>query len=171
MDGELDGKVAQGEEQQVDQAVGEQQPQPSQGSEEVAAGAGADTGADTEAVSEEEYRAALADRDEKVAALEAQVTEAAKTVESAKALTEQIKALKAANDKERIGFDLKIAGARNVTAAKALLAEHGSDVAKLKAAEPWMFVGAAGATCLEPAGASAGADGEMKRWREIAGLE
>lgn len=31
MDGELDGKVAQGEEQQgqqVDQAVGEQQPQP-----------------------------------------------------------------------------------------------------------------------------------------------
>ena len=118
MDGELDGKVEQGEEQQVDQAVGEQQPQPSQGSEEVAAGAGADTGADTEAVSEEEYRAALADRDEKVAALEAQVTEAAKTVESAKALTEQIKVLKAANDEERIGFDLKIAGARNVTAAK-----------------------------------------------------
>lgn len=79
MDDELDGKVAQGEEwqgQQVDQAVGEQQPQPSQGSEEVAAGAGADTGADTEAVSEEEYRAALADRDEKVAALEAQVAEA-----------------------------------------------------------------------------------------------
>ena len=59
-----------------------------------------------------------------------------------------------------------------MTAAKALLAEHGGDVAKLKAAEPWLFADAVGgASGLEPAGVAKAADADMRRWRSIAGLE
>ena len=39
--------------------------------------------------------------------------------------------MRRANEEERLGFELCLAGARSVTAAKALLAEHGGDVAKL----------------------------------------
>lgn len=151
MDGEQDGAQAQGEKQQGQKA-------PEQ------AGAPDD----------EEIRAALAERDEKIAELEAQIAEAAKTAESAEALAKQIEDLKAASDAERCEFELRLAGARNVTAAKALLAEHDGDVAKLKAAEPWLFSDPApqgGSTGLEPAGAAKAADKDMKRWREIAGLE
>ena len=82
--------------------------------------------------------------------------------------------MRKANEAERVAFELKLAGARNVTAAKALLSEHGGDVAKLKAAEPWLFADDAvqgGTTGLEPAGAAGATDADMKRWREIAGLD
>lgn len=176
MDSELDGKAAQDEEQQgqqVDQAVDDKQPQPSQGLEEVVAGASAGDGfgADTEAVSEEKYRAALAERNEKIAQMEAQIADAFKSTEAAEALAKQIEEMKAAADEQRTSFELRLAGARNVTAAKALLGEHDGDVGKLKAAEPWLFADAAGATGLEPAGAAAGGNGDMKRWRAIARLE
>lgn len=175
MDGEMDGVAAQGEEQQGqqgDQAACRQQPEQQQAAGQVeGAGAGGDGDAPSP-VGEEEYRAALADRDRKIAELEAQIAEAAKSVESAEALAKQIEELKASADEERVGFELRLAGVRNVTAAKALLAEHGGDVGKLKAAEPWLFAdGAAGASGLEPAGAANGGDADMKRWRSIAGLE
>ena len=60
-----------------------------------------------------------------------------------------------------------------MTAVRALLAERG-DVAALKAAEPWLFEAAGaqgGTTGLEPAGAASAPDKDVKRWREIAGLE
>lgn len=123
---------------------------------------------------DEEIRASLAERDQKIAELEAQVAEASKTVESAEALAKQIEELKASADEERVGFELGLAGARSVTAARALLAEHGGDVAKLKEAEPWLFSDPApqgGATGLEPAGAAKADNREMRRWRKIAGLE
>lgn len=178
MDGEIDGAQAQGEEQQRqqgDQAADRQQPQGEQqrqAQQVEGAGVGGDGSDGGSPVGEDEYRAALADRDKKIAELEGQIAEAAKSVESANALTKQIEQLKADADAERIGFELKLAGARNVTAAKALLGEHGGDVAKLKAAEPWLFAdGAAGASGLEPAGVAKGGDSDMKRWRSIAGLE
>ena len=121
-----------------------------------------------------EYQAALAERDEKIAALEAQIAEASKSVEAANKLADEIDAMRKANEAERVAFELKLAGARNVTAAKALLSEHGGDVAKLKAAEPWLFADDAaqgGTTGLEPAGAAGATDADMKRWREIAGLD
>ncbi len=114
------------------------------------------------------------DRDAKIAELEAQITEASKSVESAEALAKQIEGLKAAADEERVGFELKLAGVRNVTAAKAVLGEFGGDVSKLKAAMPWMFEDTplpGGATGLEPAGAASGGDDELKRWYRIAGIE
>ena len=165
MDGEVDGAQETGQERQGQQgnqaAGGEQQKQ----QEALQVGS---------APSDEEIRAALAERDERIAQLEAQVAEASKTVESAEALARQIEELKASADEERVGFELRLAGARSVTAARALLAEHGGDVAKLKEAEPWLFSGAeprGGATGLEPAGAAKADDKEMRRWREIAGLE
>ena len=70
---------------------------------------------------------------------------------------------------------LRSAGARSVTAAKALLAEHDGDVAALVKAKPWLFDAGGsdkgGAIGLEPAGASGGSDDQyMKRWERIAGL-
>lgn len=185
MDGEVDGAQAQGAQQSgqpVDQAVGGQQPQGQQQqqrqapqqvtADDGAADASGVGNGSAEPADEEEYRAALADRDKMIAELEAQVAEAAKSVESANALTRQIEELKASADAERTGFELKLAGARNVTAAKALLAEHGGDVGRLKAAEPWLFADAGnGASGLEPAGAAVAGDADMKRWRAIAGLE
>ena len=130
-------------------------------------GGGAGSGADA-------YQAALAERDAKIAALEGRIAEAAQTAKAAKDLAKQIEDLKAASAAERTEFELKLAGARSVAAARALLGEHGGDVAKLKAAEPWLFADGqapAGATGLEPAGAAKADDVDMRRWREIAGLD
>lgn len=73
-------------------------------------------------------------------------------------------------------LESETAGARNVKAARALLADHDNNIEKLKAAEPWLFSAPAapaptGATGLPSAGA-AGADEstQMSRWRKIAGL-
>lgn len=197
MDGESNGAQAQGEGQQ--QADGQQQ-QAQQPAAEVNAGAvdgsgvgegagagngngadGADGGngddaagevAETVAKADAEYRAALAERDKKIAQLEAQVAEAFKSTEAAEGLAKQIEEMKAAADAERTGFELKLAGCRSVRAGRVLLAEHDGDMAALKKAEPWLFVDSpgGGATGLEPAGASHGEGDEMKRWMSIAGL-
>lgn len=95
MDGEIDGTQETGQEQQgqqVDQAAGDDQ-QMQQETQQIAV-----------APTDEEIRAALAERDQKIADLERQVVEASKTVESAEALAKQIEELKAASDEERVGF-------------------------------------------------------------------
>lgn len=62
-------------------------------------------------------------------------------------------------------------------AARALLADHDGDVEKFKAAEPWLFDGAAapapatGATGLPNAEAATDEGAQMKRWRKITGIE
>lgn len=89
----------------------------------------------------DDYLALLAKRDERIAELEAQVADAAASKEAAEALRGEIEAVKAAAADERVEYELRLAGARNVTAAKALLAEHGGDVAALKEAEPWDVLG------------------------------
>lgn len=123
-----------------------------------------------------DYEAALKERDARIAELEGEIAEAAKTAEGAEALRKEMDELRRRGDEERVGFELQLAGARNVKAARALLADHDNDVEKLKAAEPWLFSAPAapapaGATGLPSAGA-AGADEstQMSRWRRIAGL-
>ena len=59
-------------------------------------------------------RRALAERDKKIAELEAQVAEAFKSTEAAEGLAKQIEEMKAAADAERTGFELKLAGCRSV---------------------------------------------------------
>ena len=120
-----------------------------------------------------DYEAALRERDERIAALEGEIAEAAKTAESA-----EIDELRRQGEEQRVGFELQMAGARNVKAAQALLADHDNDIDKLKEAEPWLFgagAGAAapaqaGATGLPNAGTAADEGTIMRRWRGIAGL-
>ena len=175
MDGEQNGTQTSGEEQQgqqIEQTAGNEQPQ-QQAQEVMNGGDGDDAESGDANKAEAEYRAALADRDKKIAELEAQIAEAAKSVESANALAKQIEELKKASDAERTDYELKLAGCRSVRAGRVLLADHKGDMAALKKAEPWLFgdVAGGGATGLEPAGASKGEGDEMRRWYEIAGIE
>ena len=131
---------------------------------------------DGAAKAREDYEAALRERDARIAELEGEIAEAAKTAEGAEKLRAEMDELRRRGDEERVGFELQLAGARNVKAARALLPDHDNDVEKLKAAEPWLFSAPAapapaGATGLPSAGA-AGADEstQMSRWRKIAGL-
>lgn len=102
-----------------------------------------------------DYKTLLDKQDERIRELESQVADAAKLKESAEAFVKEIERLRADAAEERVGYELRLAGARSVVAAKALLGEHSGDAAALKAAEPWLFedVHAGGTTGLEPAGA------------------
>ena len=127
-------------------------------------------------VSGKDWGKAVAERDEKIAALEAQVAEAAKNAEAAERLRGEIAELKAQSESDRIDFRLQLAGVRNVKAARAILADHGGDVDALKEAEPWLFADVparqqGGKTGLPNAGTSTDAGKTMKRWRRLAGLD
>jgi len=127
-------------------------------------------------VSGTDWEKAVAERDEKIAVLEAQVAEAARNAETAERLRGEIAELKAQGESDRIELELRLAGVRNVKAAKAVLADHGGDVAALKEAEPWLFSDApvkqqGGKTGLPNAGTSTDAGKTMKRWRRLASLD
>lgn len=176
MGGENDGAAAQAQVAGEPQATGDQAAQAAVTVEPQGAGAAVD-GGDALARARADYEAALAERDERIAALEGEIAEAAKTAESAERLRAEMDELRRRGDEERVGFELQIAGARNVKAARALLADYDNDIDKLKAAEPWLFgAGAtapaqAGATGLPNAGAATDEGAQMRRWRKIAGIE
>jgi hypothetical protein len=175
MEGESSGvwqaqdQVEQGENRQqdgqepgVDAQTGQKQDQQEPQKDTVSGGGG-------------DYVAQLKEKDAEIEALQAKVAEAAKTAEATERLGKEIADLKARLADERTEFALRSAGARSVTAAKALLTEHDGDVAALAKAEPWLFEtkgsSQGGATGLEPAGASGGSDDQyMRRWERIAGL-
>lgn len=182
MDGEENGAQqsaanAQGEAQGGVQTPQGAEPKGSSG----AAGSGAAPGGDGgNADAAAGYEAQIAERDKKIADLEAQMAEAAKSAEAAASLKAEIEGLKAQGESDRKDFALALAGAKNVKAARALLDEHDGDVEKLKAAEPWLFSEAkpaasaaapSGATGLPNAGAASDEGRDVKRWRKIAGLD
>lgn len=127
-----------------------------------------------------DYEKQIADRDARIAELEGQVAEAARNAETAEQLRGEIAELKAQGESDRIDFKLQLAGVRNVKAARALLADHGNDVDKLKEAEPWLFEATgkhakggnagSGTTGQPNAGAVSDEGKTLKHWREIAGL-
>lgn len=162
MDGKNDGATQAGEDQRAPQekTTGQQGPE-------------AQEQAQVEPGPEKGYEDLLARRDERIAELEASIAEATRTAESAEALRKQIDQLRSEGEAQRTEFELRLAGARSVKAAQALLADHGGDVAKLRAAEPWLFgdpPGQGGSTGLEPAGATGPRETDLGRWRDIAGL-
>ena len=165
MGSESDGAGTQGQEQQGQQLP----PQEGQQQRERQDGPAAE-----EKVADNGYKAALADRDKKIAELKRQVAEAAESKAAAKKLTAEIEKVRAEAADERVAYELRLAGVRNVKAAKALLGDHEGDIAKLREAEPWLFAKHAaepsGSTWLEPAGAAATEDADLKHWREVAGL-
>lgn len=134
-------------------------------------------GSDAAAQARADYEAALRERDERIAELEGEIAEATKTAEGAEALRKGMDELRGRGDEERVGFELQLAGARNVKAARALLPDYENDIDKLKAAEPWLFgAGAAapaqaGTTGLPNAGAATDEGAQMRRWRKIAGID
>lgn len=170
MDGENNGgqEATQGAQDQAQQQGQEQQETQQQGQSQV--------GGETP-----DYEKQIAERDEKIASLEAQVAEAAKNAETAEQLRGEIAELKAQGESDRIDFKLQLAGVRNVKAARALLSDHDNDVDKLKEAEPWLFEASgkhakggssagSGTTGLPNAGAASDEGKTLKHWREIAGL-
>ena len=95
MDGETNG--SQQEAQSTQGQEGQQQE--TQGQQEVT---GSSSGTD--------YEKQIAERDEKIASLEAQVAEAAKNAETAEQLRGEIAELKAQGESDRIDFKLQLAG-------------------------------------------------------------
>lgn len=172
MGGENDGAAAQAQVAGEPQAQGDQATQTAglQGANVT------DNGGDAVARAHKDYEAALAERDARIAELEGEIAEAAKTAEGAERLRAEMDELRRRGDEERVGFELQIAGARNVKAARALLGDYENDIDKLKTAEPWLFGTGVpvptqtGATGLPNAGAASDEGKTMKRWRKIAGL-
>jgi hypothetical protein len=170
MDGETNGgqEATQGT-QDASQQQGQEQQKTRQTQQEVTGGNAPD------------YEKQIAERDEKIATLEAQVAEAAKNSETAEQLRGEIAELKAQGESDRIDFKLQLAGVRNVKAARAFLSDHDNDVDKLKEAEPWLFeatgkhskggnAGGFGTSGLPNTGAASDEGKTLKHWREIAGL-
>lgn len=76
---------------------------------------------DVAAKAQANYETALKERDERIAALEGEIAEAAKTAESAESAEKvcaEIDELRRRGDEGRVGFELQIAGARNVKEAQ-----------------------------------------------------
>lgn len=123
-----------------------------------------------------DWEKAIAERNERIAALEQQVADAAKNAEAAEILRGEIAELKAQGESDRIDFKLQLAGVRNIKAARAVLGDHGGDVDALKEAEPWLFADTpvkqpGGKTGLPNAGTSTDVGKTMRRWRRLAGLD
>ena len=124
-----------------------------------------------------DWEKAIAECDERIAALEQQVADATKSVETAEKLSAQIDELRAQSKSDRIDFELQLAGVRNVKAARAVLDDHGGDVSALKETEPWLFADApaskpaGGRTGLPNAGTSSDEGKTVRRWRRLAGLD
>ncbi|MEY8460134.1 hypothetical protein AALA69_03270 [Eggerthellaceae bacterium 24-137] len=105
-------------------------------------------------ISQGKYERDMRAKDDEIASLKKTIADAAKSEEAKKALEEKIEALEASQADMRTDYELKLAGCRNAKAAKALLEDHGGDVLKLKAAEPWLFQQeeSKGSTGIRPGG-------------------
>ena len=177
MGGENDGAAAQAQVEGQQAEANDQAAQAQATAAQADRGGSGGEGGDALARARAGYEAALRERDARIAALEGEIAEAAKTAESAEKLRAEMDELRRKGDEERVGFELQIAGARNVKAARALLSDYDNDVDKLKAAEPWLFGAGvspsaqAGATGLPNAGAATDEGAQMRRWRAIAGIE
>ena len=195
MAGEHNGGQEAQEQGQAQGGQGQQQEAPQQGATSGSAGdggagagagdaggagagagdaGGTGSGGDVGAASD--YAKAIAERDTKIAELTSQVNAAATSAEAAERLSKEIAEVRAQAENDRVEYQLTLAGAKNVKAARALLADHGGDVEKLKAAEPWLFGqgGApgtgAGSTGLPNAGAAKDSERQLKHFYEVAGV-
>ena len=81
------------------------------GGEGAAAGGGATPKFDGGGIAKarEDYEVTLKERDERIAALEGEIAEAAKTAEGAEKLRKEMDELSRKDDEERVGFELQLA--------------------------------------------------------------
>ena len=114
-------------------------------------------------INREKYQRDMKAKDDKIAELQAQLDEKAKTEEGRAALKEELDKLKAEMADEKVAHKLEMAGCLNAKAAKALLGDYDGDVAKLKDECPYLFSDGkkTGSTGLKPEG-GAGDDIDAK---------
>ena len=173
MDGDIHGAVQEAQGSQDGASVQDAQ------TETVKTAAGGNGGAAANGGGKDaaaDYESAIKERDEQIAKLQAQIVDAAKNAEAAEKLAAQIDELRESAESERVEFELRLAGCRNVKAARAVLDDYDGDVDACKAAEPWLFDDGkpavkSGKTGLEPAGAAKDDEATLKRWRKLAGLD
>lgn len=114
----------QDETKQGDEAATQQPGAQGDGHGEAAQAQVGPAGDDAAAQARSDYEAALKKRDAKIAALEGEIAEAAKTADAAEKLRAEMDELRRQGDEQRIGFELQLADVRNVKTARALLPDH-----------------------------------------------
>lgn len=124
-----------------------------------------------EAISKGKYERDIAERDKRIAELQAKIDEAAATEKGRADLSAEIEKLKQEMADKDTAHKLENAGCLNVKAAKALLDDYES-IDKLKEECPYLFKQEKkGATGGKPAGAPNPADEMLERMRSIAGVK
>lgn len=111
----------------------------------------------------ERHNKEIAEKDAKIAELQAKVDEAAKTEQGRADLLKELQSLRADMEDVKLTAKLEVAGCKSPKAAKALLPDFENDIEKLKAAEPWLFGNSKpGSTGLPPSGAPGKTEEEEK---------
>lgn len=116
-------------------------------------------------VNRHKYERDLAAKDKEIEDLRTQIAQGADTKEGREKLQKQVDNLKADMANKETTYKLELAGCKNAKAGKALLEDHGGDIAKLKEAEPWLFEGEkkTGSTGKKPVGAASDLDDKLDR--------
>ncbi len=157
IDEKQDAQKAEPEAEAKDKAKAEPQPEEGDGGE-VADKHG------QPGINREKYARDMKARDDKIAELQAQLDEKAKTEEGRASLKKELDDLKAEMAGERVAHKLEMAGCRNVKAAKALLDDYDGDVDKLKEGCPYLFEGKkASSTGLKPEGGASDLDDKLDK--------
>lgn len=120
-------------------------------------------------INKERHDREIAERDKKIAELEAKLDEQVKSAEGREEFKKEIEALKAQIADKDIENRLIAEGCRSAKAAKAVLADFNGDIAKLKEAMPFLFSQDRGTTGGKPVGAQVSDDDAALR--KAAGLK
>lgn len=157
------------EEETLEPPADEQEEQePSEAKEENENGADEEDVKDSHGqpgINKERHDKEIAEKNAKIAELEAQIAQAAETKAGREKLEKEIANLKADIADKDVTHSLEMAGCKSVKAAKALLEDFDGDVSKLKAEHPYLF-GAdkkTGSTGGKPEGASSAVDDKLDK--------
>lgn len=122
-------------------------------------------------INRDKYQRDIKERDDRIAELEARIAADAETKEGREKLEADLKALRDEMADKDMTHSLEMAGCVNVKAAKAVLADYGDNVSRLKSECPYLFdqkkqTGSVGG---KPAGAPGGDEALVAKAREAAG--
>lgn len=124
------------------------------------------------AVSKGKYERDLAQRDQKIAELQAKLDKAAEDAAALAEVKAEINQVKQDAADERQNWELEKAGCRDIETAKAVIANYQGDVQALKDAKPWLFEGdkPKGTTGLKPVGTPDDAEVRLAKARKMMGV-
>lgn len=124
------------------------------------------------AISKGKYERDLAERDSKIADLEAKLAKAANDAQALADLRAEIDQVKQNTADERQSWELEKLGCRDIETAKAVIGNYQGDVQALKDAKPWLFESdkPKGTTGLKPTGAPDSAQTKLDEARKLMGV-